>query len=168
MSAGNEALFERARAVIPGGVNSPVRAFGSVGGTPYFVARAEGPFVFDVEGNRYIDYLCGYGPNLFGYGHEAIDAAYVDRMKRGDTMTGPGQAMVELAEALTAQVSHADWAMFCKSGTDATTMAMMIACFMVIALAPTDVPMALATSLAPTPQAIKNPKAIVSNNRVLP
>jgi glutamate-1-semialdehyde 2,1-aminomutase len=94
---------------------------------PQFFDRAQGAYLWDVDGNRYVDFMCGYGPNLFGYGHAEIDAAYVERMRQGDTMTGPGQAMVELAEAMTRQVSHADWAMFCKNGTDATTMAVMIA-----------------------------------------
>jgi len=94
---------------------------------PQFFDRAEGAYLWDVDGNRYLDFMCGYGPNLFGYGHAGIDQAYFDRARRGDTMTGPGEAMVELAEALTAQVTHADWAMFCKNGTDATTMALMIA-----------------------------------------
>jgi len=121
------ALRERAMAVIPNGMYGHQSVMLLPDDYPQFFDRAQGAYLWDVDGNRYIDFLCGYGPNLFGYGHAAIDQAYVDRMKQGDTMTGPGQAMVELAEALTAQVSHADWAMFCKNGTDATTMAMMIA-----------------------------------------
>lgn len=121
------ALRERAMAVIPNGMYGHQSVMLLPDDYPQFFDRAEGAYLWDVDGNRYVDFMCGYGPNLFGYGHAAIDQAYVERMKRGDTMTGPGQAMVELAEALTAQVSHADWAMFCKNGTDATTMAMMIA-----------------------------------------
>ena len=70
----NRGLFERAQRVIPGGVNSPVRSFRSVGGTPYFVARAEGPYVWDVEGRRYIDYVQSYGPGILGHAHRR-DAA---------------------------------------------------------------------------------------------
>jgi glutamate-1-semialdehyde 2,1-aminomutase len=121
------ALRERAMAVIPNGMYGHQSVMLLPDDYPQFFDRAQGAYLWDVDGNRYIDFMCGYGPNLFGYGHAAIDQAYVERMKLGDTMTGPGQAMVELAEALTAQVSHADWAMFCKNGTDATTMAMMIA-----------------------------------------
>jgi glutamate-1-semialdehyde 2,1-aminomutase len=121
------ALRERAMAVIPNGMYGHQSVMLLPDDYPQFFDRAQGAYLWDVDGNRYVDFLCGYGPNLFGYGHAAIDQAYVERMKQGDTMTGPGQAMVELAEALTAQVSHADWAMFCKNGTDATTMAMMIA-----------------------------------------
>jgi len=121
------ALRQRAMAVIPNGMYGHQSVMLLPDDYPQFFERAEGAYLWDTDGNRYVDFLCGYGPNLFGYGHKAIDQAYVDQMRRGDTMTGPGQAMVELAEALTAQVSHADWAMFCKNGTDATTMAMMIA-----------------------------------------
>ena len=121
------ALRERAMAVIPNGMYGHQSVMLLPDDYPQFYDRAEGAYLWDTDGNRYIDYLCGYGPNLFGYGNAEIDDAYVARMRRGDTMTGPGQAMVELAEAMTAQVSHADWAMFCKNGTDATTMAMMIA-----------------------------------------
>lgn len=123
----DSALRERAMAVIPNGMYGHQSVMLLPDDYPQFFDRAEGAHLWDVDGNRYIDFLCGYGPNLFGYGHAGINAAYVDRMNQGDTMTGPGAAMVELAEALTAQVSHADWAMFCKNGTDATTMAMMIA-----------------------------------------
>ncbi len=121
------ALRQRAMAVIPNGMYGHQSVMLLPDDYPQFFDRAEGAYLWDTDGNRYVDFLCGYGPNLFGYGHKAIDQAYVDQMRRGDTMTGPGPAMVELAEALTAQVSHADWAMFCKNGTDATTMAMMIA-----------------------------------------
>ena len=68
----NEAMFERAGRVIPGGVNSPVRAFKSVGGTPYFVARAEGASVWDVEGRRYLDYVQSYGASIVGHGHPVV------------------------------------------------------------------------------------------------
>lgn len=123
----DSALRERAMAVIPNGMYGHQSVMLLPDDYPQFFDRAEGAYLWDVDGNRYIDFLCGYGPNLFGYGHAEINAAYVARMEQGDTMTGPGAAMVELAEALTTQVSHADWAMFCKNGTDATTMAMMIA-----------------------------------------
>jgi glutamate-1-semialdehyde 2,1-aminomutase len=120
-------LRERAQLVIPNGMYGHQSVMLLPDSFPQFFERGEGGYLWDVDGNRYIDYLCGYGPNLFGYGHAAINKAYVDRMTRGDTMTGPGADMVELAETLVAQVGHADWAMFCKNGTDANTMAMMIA-----------------------------------------
>jgi glutamate-1-semialdehyde 2,1-aminomutase len=123
----DSALRERAMAVIPNGMYGHQSVMLLPDDYPQFFDRAQGAYLWDVDGNRYVDFMCGYGPNLFGYGHAEIDAAYVERMSQGDTMTGPGQAMVELAEAMTRQVSHADWAMFCKNGTDATTMAVMIA-----------------------------------------
>ncbi len=121
------ALRERAQAVIPGGMYGHQSVMLMPDDYPQFFDRAQGAYLWDVDGNRYLDFMCGYGPNLFGYAHAGIDKAYFDRARQGDTMTGPGEAMVQLAEALTAQVSHADWAMFCKNGTDATTMALMIA-----------------------------------------
>ena len=117
-------LRERAEAVIPGGM------FGhqSVGllpdDYPQFFAKGDGAHITDVDGNRYLDFMCAYGPNLFGYGHPEIDAAFVRQLGQGDTLTGPTAVMVELAEALTAMVTHADWAIFCTNGTDATTMAL--------------------------------------------
>lgn len=123
----DKALRDRAEAVIPGGMygHQSVRLLPD--DYPQFFGRAEGAYMWDADGNRYLDYLCGYGPNLFGYGHESINQAYIAQMQQGDTMTGPAPAMVELAEQMTSLVSHADWAMFCKNGTDATTMAVMVA-----------------------------------------
>ena len=72
MSTTNQALFERAQRVIPGGVNSPVRAFRAVGGTPRFITRAEGPYIFDAEGKRYTDYIGSWGPMIHAHGHPAV------------------------------------------------------------------------------------------------
>jgi glutamate-1-semialdehyde 2,1-aminomutase len=94
---------------------------------PQFFARAEGAYLWDVDGNRYLDFMCGYGPNLLGYCNAKVDAAAEAQQRLGDAMTGPGAAMVGFAEKLVAMVDHSDWAMFCKNGTDATTMAMMVA-----------------------------------------
>ncbi|WP_291785498.1 aminotransferase class III-fold pyridoxal phosphate-dependent enzyme [Luteibacter sp.] len=94
---------------------------------PQFFQRAQGTRLWDVDGNEYIDYMCAFGPNLLGYGHEAVEAAARAQAHRGDTMTGPSDAMVRLAELFVDTVSHADWAMFCKNGTDATAMALVCA-----------------------------------------
>lgn len=120
-------LRERAHAVIPNGMygHQSVALLPDV--YPQFFARADGAYLWDVDGNRYLDFMCGYGPNLLGYCHPRIDAAAATQQKLGDAMTGPGPAMVAFAEKLVSLVTHADWAMFCKNGTDATTMAMMIA-----------------------------------------
>jgi glutamate-1-semialdehyde 2,1-aminomutase len=94
---------------------------------PQFFARAKGAHLWDADGHRLLDLMCAYGPNLIGYGDPEIDAAFVERLREGDTMTGPSPLIVDLAERLTGMVSHADWAIFCKNGGDATQMALMIA-----------------------------------------
>ena len=123
----DRALRERAEAVIPGGMygHQSVRLLPD--DYPQFFSRARGARLWDVDGNEFLDFMCAYGPNLIGYGDEAINKAFTDQLARGDTLTGPTALMVELAEALTSMVAHADWAMFCKNGADATLMALMVA-----------------------------------------
>jgi glutamate-1-semialdehyde 2,1-aminomutase len=123
----NASLFERAQAVIPGGVNSPVRAFGSVGGTPYFVARAEGPFVYDVEGRRYIDYVQSYGPSILGHAHPAIISAIQDAAVRGTSYGAPTENEVLIAEEMTSRVAGMDKVRLVSSGTEATMSAIRLA-----------------------------------------
>jgi glutamate-1-semialdehyde 2,1-aminomutase len=120
-------LRERAAAVIPGGMYGHQAVGLLPDDYPQFFERGDGAHITDVDGKRYLDFMCAYGPNLFGYGHPEIDAAYVRQLGLGDTLTGPTALMVELAEALTGMVTHADWAIFCKNGTDATTMALTTA-----------------------------------------
>ena len=126
-SSRDRELRRRAEAVIPGGMYGHQ----SVGLLPedypqYFIG-GDGAHITDVDGRRYLDLMCAYGPNLFGYANPQIDAAYIRQLEKGDALTGPGPAMVELAEAFVGMVTHADWAMFCKNGTDATSMAMVTA-----------------------------------------
>jgi glutamate-1-semialdehyde 2,1-aminomutase len=123
----DRALRDRAAAVIPGGMFGHQSVALLPDDYPQFFARAEGAHLWDVDGHRYLDFMCAYGPNLFGYGHPEIDAAYVRQLGIGDTLTGPTELMVRLAEEWTALVTHADWAIFCKNGTDATSMALSIA-----------------------------------------
>ncbi len=120
-------LRERARQVIPNGMygHESVRLLPAE--FPQFFKSAKGARIRDVDDNEYIDYICAYGPNLFGYGHEAIERAASAQRELGDTMNGPGAPMVEFAEAMVAQITHADWAMFCKNGSDATSMALVVA-----------------------------------------
>lgn len=120
-------LKARAQQVIPGGMygHESVRLLPAE--YPQFYKRAKGARMWDADDNQYIDYMCAYGPNLFGYGHEAIESAAAKQQVLGDTMSGPSEIMVDLAEAFVDQVSHASWAIFCKNGTDATSMAMVIA-----------------------------------------
>src|ERR1700726_1436361 len=96
--------FERANRVIPGGVDSPVRAFRSVGGTPYFVARGSGAYVWDVEGRRYIDYVQSYGASVLGHAHPAVVAAISKAASFGATFGAPTEGEVLLAELLCCRV----------------------------------------------------------------
>src|SRR5437879_9172934 len=98
MAETNEGLFKRAGEVIPGGVNSPVRAFRSVGGTPYFVARAEGAHVVDVEGNRYIDYVQSYGASILGHAHPVVTKAVAEAAAEGTTYGAHTEREALLAE----------------------------------------------------------------------
>jgi len=120
-------LRERAAAVIPGGMYGHQSVGLLPDDYPQFFQRGEGAHIWDADGTRYLDFMCAYGPNLFGYANPEIDAAYVRQLGLGDTLTGPTGLMVELAEAMVGMVSHADWAIFCKNGTDATTMALTTA-----------------------------------------
>lgn len=120
-------LRARAEAVIPGGMYGHQSTALLPDDYPQFFQRGEGAHLWDVDGRRYLDLMCAYGPNLFGYANPEIDAAYVRQLGVGDTLTGPTELMVELAEALTGMVSHAEWAIFCKNGTDATSMALTVA-----------------------------------------
>ncbi|MCU0272897.1 MAG: aminotransferase class III-fold pyridoxal phosphate-dependent enzyme, partial [Acidimicrobiales bacterium] len=117
--ATNAELFERAQKVIPGGVNSPVRAFRSVGGIPYFVARAEGCHVWDVEGTRYIDYVQSYGPAILGHAHPDVVRAIQEAAVHGSTYGAPTPREVELAEAMVARVPGLESVRLVSSGTEA-------------------------------------------------
>ena len=120
-------LRERAEQVIPGGMYGHQAVGLLPDDYPQFFEKGEGAHIWDVEGRRYLDFMCAYGPNLFGYANPQIDAAYVRQLGLGDTLTGPTALMVELAEAMVGMVGHAAWAMFCKNGTDATSMALTVA-----------------------------------------
>ena len=127
MTSTNEAWFDRAKVVIPGGVNSPVRSFRSVGGTPYFVARAEGPYVWDVEGTQYIDYVQSYGASILGHAHPAVIEAIRSAALRGTTYGAPTENEVLLAEELCARVSGLEQIRLVSSGTEAVMSAIRLA-----------------------------------------
>jgi glutamate-1-semialdehyde 2,1-aminomutase len=120
-------LRRRAEAVIPGGMYGHQSTAALPDDYPQFFSRGQGAYLWDADGKRYLDLMCAYGPQLFGYAHEGIDAAAIERIRAGDPLTGPTEWMVSFAERMTAMVTHAQWAMFCKNGTDATTMALMTA-----------------------------------------
>lgn len=121
-------LFHRAAEVVPGGIYghmSPVTTL--PGRSPYYAARAKGCRYEDVDGNEYIDFLCGYGPIVLGYQHPEIEEAAEKQRREGDCFNHPTERMVELAEMLTERVDFADWAVFGKNGGDVTTWALQVA-----------------------------------------
>jgi len=123
----NRTLFERAQRVIPGGVNSPVRAFGSVGGTPYFVDRSDGPYVWDADGRRYIDYVQSYGPGILGHAHPAVLEAISVAASRGTSFGAPTEAEVVMAEMVVERIAGLESVRFVSSGTEATMSAIRLA-----------------------------------------
>jgi glutamate-1-semialdehyde 2,1-aminomutase len=123
----NQALFERAQRVIPGGVNSPVRAFRAVGGTPRFITRAQGAYVWDAEDQRYIDYVGSWGPMILGHGHPAVLEAVQQAATRGLSFGAPTEAEIELAEAIIAQVPSVEQVRLVSSGTEAAMSAIRLA-----------------------------------------
>jgi glutamate-1-semialdehyde 2,1-aminomutase len=123
----NAELFERSCRVIPGGVNSSIRAFKAVGGTPYIIERAEGPYVWDVEGRRYIDLVQSYGAIILGHAHPAITAAVTAAAAKGTSYGAPTPGEMLLAEAMTERVGSCDMVRLMNSGTEATSTAVRLA-----------------------------------------
>ena len=123
----NAELFDAARGVIPGGVNSPVRAFGSVGGTPYFVERAEGPYVFDVEGRRYLDFVQSYGAIILGHAHPLVTEAVAKAAADGTSYGAPTEREVALAERIASAAPGVEQVRLVSSGTEATMTAVRLA-----------------------------------------
>ena len=121
------ALMERALAVTPGGVNSPVRAFRAVGGTPRFMASGHGPYVVDVDGREYVDLVCSWGPLLLGHAHPAVVAAVQAAVSRGTSFGTPTQGEVELAEEIVDRVGPVQQVRLVSSGTEATMSAIRLA-----------------------------------------
>jgi glutamate-1-semialdehyde 2,1-aminomutase len=122
----SQALFERARAVTPGGVNSPVRAFRAVGGTPRFIARAHGPYLVDVDGNEYVDLVGSWGPMILGHAHPAVMEMVREAVDAGTSYGTPTVPEVELAEEIVAR-TPIDAVRFVSSGTEATMSALRLA-----------------------------------------
>jgi glutamate-1-semialdehyde 2,1-aminomutase len=120
-------LRRRAAAVIPGGMYGHMSVGRLPESHPQFYERSEGTRVWDVDGNEYVDFMCSFGPMILGYKHPRVEAAAQAQAARGDTQPGPAACMVDLAELLVERVAHADWAMFAKNGTDATTVSLMVA-----------------------------------------
>ncbi len=125
--AKSEALFARAQTVIPGGVDSPVRAFGGVGGTPVFIDRGEGAELIDVDGNRYVDLVQSWGALLFGHAHPEILRAVTETAAKGTTFGAPTAGEVELAAGIAAAVPSVEMVRLVSSGTEATMSAIRLA-----------------------------------------
>lgn len=120
-------LFAQAQELLPGGVDSPVRAFRSVGGTPLFIERGEGPYIFDVDGNRYIDYVLSWGPLILGHAHPGVVSALKTALERGTSYGAPSPLEVELARLVSAFMPGLEMIRFVNSGTDATMSALRLA-----------------------------------------
>jgi glutamate-1-semialdehyde 2,1-aminomutase len=123
----SQALFDRARAVTPGGVNSPVRAFRAVGGTPRFMTRGQGPYLFDADGRRYVDLVCSWGPLLLGHTHPEVLLAVTAAAGRGFSFGTPTEGEVALAEEIAARVEPVERVRLVSSGTEATMSAVRLA-----------------------------------------
>jgi glutamate-1-semialdehyde 2,1-aminomutase len=123
----SEDCFTAAQRHIPGGVNSPVRAFRAVGGTPVFFARAEGPRLYDVDGNSYLDYVQSWGPMILGHGHPDVLAAIRVQLERGLTFGAPTELETQMADSLCARIPGLDLVRMVNSGTEATMSAIRLA-----------------------------------------
>ncbi len=123
----NRQLFERAQRVIPGGVNSPVRAFRAVGGTPRFITRGQGPHIWDADGKRYLDYIGSWGPMILGHGHPAVLEAVQEAITSGFSFGAPTEREIELAEAIVDLVPSVEQVRLVSSGTEAGMSAIRLA-----------------------------------------
>jgi len=126
-SGASEALLARASAVIPGGVNSPVRAFRAVGGTPRFMASGKGAWLTDVDGNRYVDLICSWGPMILGHAHPEVLRAVNEAAAQGFSFGTPSENEVALAEEIVARIEPVDQVRLVNSGTEATMSAIRLA-----------------------------------------
>jgi glutamate-1-semialdehyde 2,1-aminomutase len=127
VDATSQTLFERALAVTPGGVNSPVRAFRGVGGTPRFMARGRGPYLVDVDGVEYVDLVCSWGPLVLGHAHPSVLDAIVAAASKGTSFGTPTAGEVELAEEIVGRVGPVEQVRLVSSGTEATMSALRLA-----------------------------------------
>jgi glutamate-1-semialdehyde 2,1-aminomutase len=123
----SQQLFEAAQRVMPGGVNSPVRAFRSVGGVPRFIARGEGAYLIDADGNRYVDMVLSWGPLILGHAHKEILAAVIQSARQGTTFGAPTELEVRLAEAVVGTFPSVEMVRFVSSGTEAVMSAVRLA-----------------------------------------
>ncbi|MDI3407559.1 glutamate-1-semialdehyde 2,1-aminomutase [Streptomyces cavernicola] len=123
----SQTLFDRAAVVTPGGVNSPVRAFRAVGGTPRFMVSGTGPYLTDADGREYVDLVCSWGPMILGHAHPEVISAVQDAVARGTSFGTPGEGEVELAEEIVARIEPVEQVRLVSSGTEATMSAIRLA-----------------------------------------
>ena len=123
----SEQMYQRALRVIPGGVNSPVRAFRAVGGSPIVIARGSGPYIFDIDGNRYLDFVGSWGPLILGHAHPQVMEAIAQACRNGTTFGAPCPGEVELAERVVKSYPGLEQVRFVSSGTEATMSAIRLA-----------------------------------------
>src|SRR5215831_5978147 len=123
----SEQLFQRAQQSIPGGVNSPVRAFKSVGGTPLFIKKAKGAYLYDADGNKYIDYIASWGPMILGHAHEEVVQAIRERANLSTSYGAPTELEIEIAELIKEMVPNVDLIRMVSSGTEACMSAIRLA-----------------------------------------
>src|SRR5437763_792980 len=123
----SQEAYERACRFIPGGVNSPARAFGAVGGQPPFVARGEGPYLYDLDGNQYLDYVGSWGPLILGHAHPRVVRALEETMRRGVSYGAPTELETQLAETIVDAVPSVEMVRMVNSGTEAAMSALRLA-----------------------------------------
>ena len=123
----SQALFERAQKSIPGGVNSPVRAFKSVGGTPVFIKSAKGAYLYDADGNKYIDYIASWGPMILGHAYEPVVKAIQEKALGSTSFGAPTELEIEMAELIISMVPNIDLIRMVSSGTEACMSAIRLA-----------------------------------------
>ena len=123
----NQRLFNAAKKVIPGGVNSPVRAYKAVGGTPVFIDHAHGAYIYDTDGKEYIDYVCSWGPMILGHADPTVVAAVREAAGQGLSFGAPTTMETELAELICSSVASVEQVRMVNSGTEATTSAIRFA-----------------------------------------
>ena len=128
-TSASAALLDRARRVTPGGVNSPVRAFRAVGGTPRFVASAKGPWLTDVDGNEYVDLICSWGPMILGHSHPEVERAVREAATKGFSFGTPSENEVALAEEIVSRVDPVEQVRLVSSGTMRWFLAAMAGSF---------------------------------------
>ena len=122
----SEKLFQQAQTLLPGGVDSPVRAFRAVGGQPLFIQSGSGPFLYDVDGNRYIDYVLSWGPLILGHAHPQVVEAVKQTAEKGTSYGAPSPLEIELAELIQAFMPNLEVMRFVNSGTEATMSALRL------------------------------------------